>query len=98
VMYAGRIVEEGRTADIFRTPLHPYTRALVRLSTRYLPNPGTRTRFEAIDGEPANLSGPVIGCAFAPRCSDRMPHCTERELEETTAQGSQRVSCFKYGN
>ena len=98
VMYAGRIVEEGRTADIFRSPLHPYTRALVRLSARYLPSPGTRTRFEAIDGEPANLSGPAIGCAFAPRCPDRMPHCTERELKESSAQISHRVSCFKYGN
>jgi oligopeptide/dipeptide ABC transporter ATP-binding protein len=98
VMYAGRIVEEGRTEDIFRRPLHPYTQALVRLSARYLPNAGTRVRFPAIDGEPANLTSSGIGCPFASRCPERMQVCTEHELEETTPQLSQRVSCFKYGN
>lgn len=98
VMYAGRIVEEGRTEDIFRRPLHPYTQALVRLSARYLTNAGSRTRFAAIDGEPPNLTSPGIGCPFAPRCPERMQVCTDRELEETTPQLSQRVSCFKYGN
>ena len=98
VMYAGRIVEEGRTEDIFRRPLHPYTQALVRLSARYLPNARTRTRFPAIDGEPANLTSRDTGCPFAPRCPERMQVCTERDLQETTPQLSQRVSCFKYGN
>ena len=98
VMYAGRIVEEGRTEDIFRRPLHPYTQALVRLSARYLSSAGSRTRFAAIDGEPPNLTSPAIGCPFAPRCPERMQVCTDRELEETTHQLSQRVSCFKYGN
>ena len=46
VMYAGGIVEEGKTEDIFRKPLHPYTQALVRLSERYLANSGkTKMRF-----------------------------------------------------
>ena len=98
VMYAGRIVEEGRTEDIFRRPLHPYTQALVRLSARYLSNAGPRMRFPAIDGEPANLSSPGVGCPFAPRCPERMQVCSEHELQETTPQLSQRVSCFKYGN
>jgi oligopeptide/dipeptide ABC transporter ATP-binding protein len=98
VMYAGRIVEEGRTEDIFRRPLHPYTQALVRLSARYLPNVGTRARFPAINGELPNLNSPGIGCPFAPRCPERMQVCTERDLQETTPQLSQRVSCFKYGN
>jgi len=98
VMYAGRIVEEGRTEDIFRRPLHPYTQALVRLSARYLSNAGTRTRFPAIDGEPPTLTTVGIGCPFAPRCPEKMQECTDQELEETTPRHSQRVSCFKYGN
>lgn len=98
VMYAGRIVEEGRTEDIFRRPLHPYTQALVRLSARYLPDAGTRTRFPTIEGEPPDLTCPGVGCPFAPRCPERMQVCTERDLQETTPQPSQRVSCFKYGN
>ncbi len=98
VMYAGRIVEEGCTEDIFRRPLHPYTQALVRLSARYLSNAGPRTRFPAIEGEPPRLTCLNIGCPFASRCPERMQVCTERDLEETTPQPSQRVSCFKYGN
>ncbi len=98
VMYAGRIVEEGRTEDIFRRPLHPYTQALVGLSARYLPNTGTRTRFPAIEGEPPVVTDLGVGCPFAPRCPERMQACNERELQETTPQLSQRVSCFKYGN
>ncbi len=98
VMYAGRIVEEGCIEDIFRRPLHPYTQALVRLSARYLPSARTRVRFPAIDGEPPNLTGRIVGCPFAPRCPERMQVCTERDLRETIPKLSQRVSCFKYGN
>ncbi|MBZ5656300.1 MAG: ABC transporter ATP-binding protein [Acidobacteriia bacterium] len=96
VMYAGRIVEEGSTQDIFRRPLHPYTQALVRLSARYLANAGARTRFGAIESEPSDLSLPAAGCPFAPRCPERMQVCTERNLQETIPQPSHRVSCFKY--
>ncbi len=98
VMYAGRVVEEGRTEDIFRRPLHPYTQALVRLCGRYLPSAGTRKRFPAIEGEPPDLTNRGVGCPFAPRCPERMQVCAERDLQETTPQPSQRVSCFKYGN
>jgi oligopeptide/dipeptide ABC transporter ATP-binding protein len=98
VMYAGRIIEEGRTEDIFRRPLHPYTQALMGLTARYLPNSDPRTRFKAIEGEPPDISSTGIGCPFAPRCPDRMQVCTEREVQETTPYPSQRVSCFKYGH
>jgi ABC-type glutathione transport system ATPase component len=54
VMQAGRIVEEGRTTDIFRRPVHPYTKALVRLSARHLSNIGTRIRFETAASEVAH--------------------------------------------
>jgi oligopeptide/dipeptide ABC transporter ATP-binding protein len=98
VMYSGRIVEEGRTEDIFRRPLHPYTQALVRLTARYLPREATRARFPAIEGEPPNLVEIGVGCPFAARCPERMQVCTERDLEETTPHPTHRVSCFKYGN
>jgi oligopeptide/dipeptide ABC transporter ATP-binding protein len=98
VMYAGRIVEEGYTEDIFRRPLHPYTLALVRLCARYLSKTGVRTRFASIEGEPPDLACLGVGCRFAPRCPERMEVCTERGLQETTPQPSHRVSCFKYGN
>jgi len=98
VMYAGRVVEEGTTEDIFRRPLHPYTQALVRLSARYLSSTGARMRFPAIEGEPPVVTRQTAGCPFAPRCPERMQVCIERDPQETAPQPSQRVSCFKYGN
>jgi oligopeptide/dipeptide ABC transporter ATP-binding protein len=98
VMYAGRVVEEGRTADIFRAPLHPYTQALVRLCSRYLSNAAARTRFSAIEGEPPDLTKVTAGCPFAPRCPERMQVCTERDLQESTPQPFHPVTCFKYEN
>lgn len=98
VMYAGRVVEEGSTENIFRRPLHPYTQALLRLSSRYLAGASVRTRFPVIEGEPPDLTGQGVGCRFASRCPERMQVCTERDLEETTPESSRRVSCFKYEN
>lgn len=65
VMYAGKIVESQSSEGIFRRPLHPYTRALLRS----LPNPAVETDgFEGIPGSPPDLRTPPIGCAFAERC------------------------------
>src|SRR5437764_2822878 len=95
VMYAARIVEEGRTEDIFRRPLHPYTQALLGLTARYLPAPSPRIRFNAIEGESPDPTNPGVGCPFAPRCPERMQVCTERDVQETTPYALHRVSCFK---
>lgn len=96
VMYAGRIVEEGSTEDIFRRPLHPYTQALVRLSERHLGSGTLRVRFPAIEGEPPDLTHPAVGCPFAPRCPEKMQVCIERDPHEFMPEPSRRVSCFKY--
>jgi oligopeptide/dipeptide ABC transporter ATP-binding protein len=96
VMYAGRVIEEGSTDDIFRRPLHPYTQALVRLSSRYLAMQAVRTPFPSIQGEPPDLTETVAGCPFAERCTERMPVCSERDLQETTPELGRRVRCFKY--
>ena len=98
VMYAGRIVEEASTEEIFRRPLHPYTQALVRLCMRYMPSAGTQSRFPAIYGEPPGMTGVGVGCRFAPRCPEKMQICAERDTKETNHDPSHRVSCFKYGN
>jgi oligopeptide/dipeptide ABC transporter ATP-binding protein len=99
IMYAGRIVEEGYTKDIFRTPLHPYTQALVRLCTQAFMRAGAnRTRLSAIDGEAADLTCGGIGCPFEPRCPERMPVCTNVDPRKLVPEPSHSVSCFKYGN
>jgi oligopeptide/dipeptide ABC transporter ATP-binding protein len=97
VMYGGRIVEQGSTEEIFRNPLHPYSKALVRLSARYLGSDGVRMPFSAMEGSSSDMAGVNLGCRFAPRCPEKMEICTERDPEEITATCSHRVSCFNYG-
>jgi oligopeptide/dipeptide ABC transporter ATP-binding protein len=72
VMYAGRIVEQGPVRDIFRRPRHPYTQGLLAS----IPGKGQGRRLRAIEGVVPNLAALPPGCAFAPRCPDRMPVCT----------------------
>ncbi len=99
VMYAGRIVEEGKTEDVFRKPLHPYTQGLLSLATsdseRVAP---PRTPLVALAGEPASLMPSEAACRFALRCTERMQVCTVRDPEESVAPDSHRVSCFLYGH
>jgi peptide/nickel transport system ATP-binding protein len=65
VMYAGRIVEHATAADLFAQPLHPYTRGLLAS----MPSTTDRkARLQPIGGSPPDLSKPLEGCAFAPRC------------------------------
>jgi peptide/nickel transport system ATP-binding protein len=76
VMYAGRIVEEGRTREIFHDPQHPYTWGLMGSIPR-LDRPKSR-RLVAIEGQPPSLIGLQPGCRFRPRC----PHSFERCISE----------------
>jgi oligopeptide/dipeptide ABC transporter ATP-binding protein len=99
VMYAGRVVEEGKTKDIFRKPLHPYTQALVNLSTSCFADPAaSRARFPALQGESPDLARLPRGCSFEPRCHERMEVCTSRDPQGFIPMPSRRVNCFKYGN
>ena len=74
VMYAGRVVEQGRVAEIFRAPAHPYTRALLGSIPRMR---DSRERLTAIDGQPPDLASLPPGCAFAPRCASAFARCGE---------------------
>jgi len=73
VMYAGRIVEIGRTPDVFDHPAHPYTRALLRCLPDVEPK---GRRLVEIAGQPPDLARLPPGCPFAPRCPERQARCT----------------------
>lgn len=70
IMYSGSIAELGKTEDIFKNPIHPYTKMLVNA----LPRVGEDIQRVGIAGRPPALKNPPPGCRFAPRC----PHATDR--------------------
>jgi peptide/nickel transport system ATP-binding protein len=83
VMYAGRIVEIGPTADILSRPRHPYTRGLMGS----IPSVGVeRERLEQIDGAMPRLSAIPAGCAFHPRCPVALPRCSQERPDLRAAE------------
>ena len=91
IMYAGRLVEEGRTADVFRSAAPPLHRAPDR-------EPAADRRHGAqggLDGAPPNLADPPPGCRFHPRCPLRHGHLPRARCRRwpTLAPGH-RVACF----
>jgi oligopeptide/dipeptide ABC transporter ATP-binding protein len=98
VMYAGRIVEVGSSAEIFGRPLHPYTQALVRIAAASMVTGSSpRVRLPAIEGESPDPACIPVGCRFEPRCSERMDICSRRYPREFMPEPSRPVNCFKYG-
>ncbi len=73
VMNFGRIVEEAATDDLFATPRHPYTRAL--LSAIPVPNPKARRQHMLLQGEAPSVVHPPSGCRFHPRCPYVVDRC-----------------------
>jgi oligopeptide/dipeptide ABC transporter ATP-binding protein len=77
VMYAGRIVEEGPTAETFANPRHPYTAALLKSVPRL--DVRLEEGLVAIEGRPPDLARKPAGCAFHPRCAMRQKICTTQQ-------------------
>ncbi len=73
VMYAGRIVEQGKVDDIFFHPQHPYTKGLLNAIPKI--DAETKRRLEPISGNVPSLTRMPAGCAFAPRCPMVMDKC-----------------------
>ncbi|MBL8834236.1 MAG: ABC transporter ATP-binding protein [Rhodospirillales bacterium] len=90
VMYAGRVVEEGPTADVLRAPRHPYTRGLLD-SLPSISEPGQELR--QIPGSMPSLIDPPPGCAFAPRCTIADAGCAT--MPEMRRDASRGVRCHK---
>jgi oligopeptide/dipeptide ABC transporter ATP-binding protein len=89
VMYAGRIVEQGPVREIFRNPKHPYTRGLLAS----IPGGAAGSRLTAIEGTVPNLARLPPGCAFAPRCSERLEICSEAQPSEFVLDVGHTARC-----
>jgi oligopeptide/dipeptide ABC transporter ATP-binding protein len=85
VMYAGRIVEHGRTRDVLRAPRHPYTQGL--LASIPARGVGTGTRLRAINGVVPSPGHLPAGCAFEPRCPVRVERCRSEIPAPSTVSG-----------
>ncbi|MFC7596224.1 dipeptide ABC transporter ATP-binding protein [Terrabacter sp. GCM10028922] len=89
VMYAGRVVEEQPAAALLRDPLHPYSKGL--LGSYGDPRAET-VRITYVPGRPPDLSLPIVGCSFAPRCPERIARCTEVD-PPLVPLGAGRAAC-----
>jgi peptide/nickel transport system ATP-binding protein len=93
VMYAGQIVEEADVKDLFDDPKHPYTRGLLQSMPSLSTN---QERLNAIPGSVPMLAQMPAGCRFAPRCSQAMDICKEKNPELLNISASQKCRCWLY--
>jgi len=91
VMYGGNIVEAGTVRQIFETPLHPYTKALLMAIPKVTE---TRKKLESIVGSVPNLINPPSGCRFHPRCPYVMDVCSAKKPKLMETGKNHFVSCF----
>jgi oligopeptide/dipeptide ABC transporter ATP-binding protein len=95
VMYMGKIVEQATSQDLYRNPLHPYTRALMSAIPQVEPSlRGRRTTFR---GEVPSASNPPSGCAFGPRCPLAEGDCLKQmpPLKKRSDNKGHFVACWK---
>lgn len=95
VMYAGRVVETATAQELFLSPQHQYTRALLAA----LPERAATgsTRLYTIPGTPPDLAQPILGCPFAPRCAHVQEDCLSA-MPGPTAAGTHVASCLHPGD
>lgn len=91
VMYAGQIVEEAETFDLFQNPRHPYTRGLLKA----IPSLDGRETLYSIPGAVPALADLPAGCRFCRRCEEAAPDCEQGVPPLVDLDGDHKVRCFR---
>ena len=91
VMYLGKLIELAETAELYKTPLHPYAIAL--LSSIPIPDPTLKREKVILTGEVPSPINPPVGCRFHPRCSKAMDICSREEPELVDVGNGHLVAC-----
>jgi oligopeptide/dipeptide ABC transporter ATP-binding protein len=94
VMYAGELIEEARVADLAATPCHPFTAALMRMRPSETRRGAALGRLPTIPGVGPGLPAQIAGCAFEPRCDERVAACATRHPRDTSFGETRRVRCL----
>ena len=94
VMYLGSLVEYGDTADVFRNPLHPYTKAL--FSAIPVPDPTVKMDRIVLEGSIPSPANPPAGCKFHTRCKYCMERCKVEAPEQKEIEPGHYVVCHLY--
>lgn len=92
-MYAGRVVEIGKTQDIFYKPRHPYTLGLIRAVPTVT---GGFEELASIPGSPPDLINLPSGCKFHPRCAFATDKCKQQEPELETVGDRHQAACWHW--
>ncbi|TME19186.1 MAG: ABC transporter ATP-binding protein [Chloroflexi bacterium] len=92
VMYAGRVVEQGPTRDVFAHPQHPYTWSLLHSIPRLDDESGKPLR--PVEGAPPDMLQLPPGCKFNPRCPFAIEQCSKEEPELLPVKGAQLARCW----
>ena len=94
VMYLGRIVEQGETTALFKSPQHPYTQAL--LESVLTPEPELGVPDAQLGATFPNPIDPPSGCTFHPRCPKAMPSCSQLAPVPVARDSGGEVECHLY--
>jgi peptide/nickel transport system ATP-binding protein/oligopeptide transport system ATP-binding protein len=92
VMYAGQVVEHGEVGDLFASPRHPYTRAL--LATVPSVTAERARRLKTIDGQPPMMTAAPTACSFAPRCPEVFNRCRTENPPRIPVGAEHDVACW----
>lgn len=96
VMYLGSVVEQGPSDEVFFTPQHPYTRALIKSNPHADPELEKQRPHELIRGEVPSPVDLPPGCRFASRCEQVMPRCRQERPQLQLIASDHRVACHLY--